>query len=637
VDLDGGATQTSALLRDTDGGGTPDSGEDFNANGIIDNNETDPRDPESDFPIFDLDFDGMSNPFETTLGLNTSDADTDDDGVPDGLEPNPTLDMDFDGLIDTRDPDSDNDGLADGTELGFGCGQFGTLPDVDRCRPDLDPTTRTFAIVLSSDRGSAGDGSEDANLNGRVDPGESDPNLDVDDSLVLDSDFDGLSDALELLLCLDPNDADTDDDGVGDGDEANPTLDMDGDVLVDARDSDSDNDGLFDGTEVGATCEAAATDVTKGQCVPDADEGTQQTSPVMFDTDGGGFGDGGEDSNFNGRVEQEETDPTDASDDFSTTNEDSDGDGLSYYAEQALGTSPFDRDSDDDGVLDGQEANPSANTDLDGDGLLNAMDPDSDGDGLLDTDHDGLKDPVDDCPTDPEDFDDFEDGDGCPELDNDKDGIADRDDKCPNDPADMDKFQDEDGCPDPDNDQDGIPDRDDKCPNDPEDKDKFQDEDGCPDPDNDKDGILDPNDKCPNEPESRNDFEDDDGCPDVKAEVTPDEIKVDMVYFDRDKATIKPESLPVLDAVVRVMKSHPEIEYVEVQGHTDERAPDAYNLGLSDRRAKAVVAYLIKNGVEKTRLRGKGYGETMPLVNESNEAAWAKNRRVVFQIVRRAK
>ena len=64
--------------------------------------------------------------------------------------------------------------------------------------------------------------------------------------------------------------------------------------------------------------------------------------------------------------------------------------------------------------------------------------------------------------------------------DRDGDGIKDDVDKCPDDPEDFDNFEDEDGCPDPDNDRDGIPDVDDKCPNIPEDKDGFQDEDGCP-------------------------------------------------------------------------------------------------------------------------------------------------------------
>jgi hypothetical protein len=98
-----------------------------------------------------------------------------------------------------------------------------------------------------------------------------------------------------------------------------------------------------------------------------------------------------------------------------------------------------------------------------------------------DRDGDGLKDDVDKCPDDPEDFDGFEDEDGCPDPDNDRDGILDVDDKCPDIPEDKDGFQDEDGCPEGeknDRDGDGILDNVDKCPDDPEDFDQFEDEDG---------------------------------------------------------------------------------------------------------------------------------------------------------------
>ena len=100
-----------------------------------------------------------------------------------------------------------------------------------------------------------------------------------------------------------------------------------------------------------------------------------------------------------------------------------------------------------------------------------------------DRDGDGIKDDVDQCPDDPEDYDDFEDSDGCPEPDNDRDGILDEDDACPNEPEDKDGFEDEDGCPEGnelDRDGDGILDDVDQCPDDPEDKDGFEDEDGCP-------------------------------------------------------------------------------------------------------------------------------------------------------------
>ncbi len=298
-----------------------------------------------------------------------------------------------------------------------------------------------------------------------------------------------------------------------------------------------------------------------------------------------------------------------------------------------------------------------------------------------DRDGDGLKDDVDKCPDDPEDFDDFEDEDGCPEPDNDHDGILDVDDECPNDPEDKDGFEDEDGCPEGnefDRDGDGILDKDDECPDDPEDKDGFEDLDGCPDIDNDQDGILDVDDLCPDDPEDADGFEDQDGCPDpdndndrildgddqcprVDGEtqeetaetyngnedddgcpdrgrviVTDTKIEIlDKIYFEYNKATIKSQSFPILDAIVATLEGNPGISLIEIQGHTDERGSDSYNLDLSDRRAASVRTYVTDHGIDASRLQSQGYGETQPLEARSNEAAWAKNRRVEFLILKR--
>jgi OOP family OmpA-OmpF porin len=287
-----------------------------------------------------------------------------------------------------------------------------------------------------------------------------------------------------------------------------------------------------------------------------------------------------------------------------------------------------------------------------------------------DRDGDGYKDDVDQCPDDPEDFDDFEDEDGCPEPDNDKDGILDDPDKCPNepetkngfqdedgcpdsttfdrdgdripddvdkcpdDPEDFDNFEDEDGCPDPDNDKDGIKDIEDACPNVPEDKDGFEDSDGCPDPDNDHDRILDVNDKCPNEPETYNGVKDDDGCPDQGlSEVRKGHIvTMKPIYFETDKDIIKPESFPVVDAVAAAINGNPWIELVEIQGHADERGDDAHNLDLTERRAASVRRALEERNVLPSKLKSHGYGETKPICKEHNETCWSKNRRVEFII-----
>ena len=289
-----------------------------------------------------------------------------------------------------------------------------------------------------------------------------------------------------------------------------------------------------------------------------------------------------------------------------------------------------------------------------------------------DRDGDGIKDDVDKCPDDPEDFDGFQDEDGCPDPDNDNDGILDKDDRCPNepedrdgdqdedgcpegsdgdrdgdgildskdkcpdDPEDKDGFEDQDGCPDPDNDKDGIPDKADACPNDAEDKDGFEDQDGCPDPDNDKDGIPDVVDKCPNEPETFNGFEDEDGCPD-KGLVVIDKDNIlilKKIKFKTASAEILPESNEILDAVATTLIHHPEFTLVEVAGHADERATDEYNLRLTQDRVNSVMAGLIVRKVNKSTLRAKGYGEFCPEDPGHNEEAWEKNRRVEFKIVK---
>jgi OOP family OmpA-OmpF porin len=289
-------------------------------------------------------------------------------------------------------------------------------------------------------------------------------------------------------------------------------------------------------------------------------------------------------------------------------------------------------DRDGDGYKDDVDKCPDEPEDFDGfqdaDGC---PDPDNDNDGILDVD--------DRCINEPEDRDGDQDADGCPEGgdgDRDGDGILDSRDKCPDVPEDRDGFQDADGCPDPDNDKDGIPDKQDACPNDPEDKDNFQDADGCPDPDNDKDGIPDIVDKCPNEPETFNGYQDEDGCPDKGSVIIQENniIILEKIKFRTNSAEILPESNKILDAVATTINHHPEFVLLEVAGHADERADDAYNLRLTQDRVNSVMAALIQRGVDKNRIRSKGYGEFCPEDPGHNEKAWEKNRRVEFKIVK---
>ncbi len=246
-----------------------------------------------------------------------------------------------------------------------------------------------------------------------------------------------------------------------------------------------------------------------------------------------------------------------------------------------------------------------------------------------DRDGDGILDPDDQCPDDPEDLDGFEDEDGCPEdQDTDGDGISDTSDACVLVPEDADGYLDTDGCPEPDNDLDGVLDGADRCPNEPEDPDGFQDEDGCPDLDNDADTLTDVQDQCPNEPGPVAEQ----GCPRVyeDVEVTATAIRINQkVYFEFDRAVIRPVSFDLLNTVAQVLTDYPDIQ-VQVEGHTDSRGRDSYNERLSGERAAAVRTYLISRGIADSRLTAQGYGEARPIDSNRTSAGRAANRRVEF-------
>ena len=110
-------------------------------------------------------------------------------------------------------------------------------------------------------------------------------------------------------------------------------------------------------------------------------------------------------------------------------------------------------------------------------------------------------------------------------------------------------------------------------------------------------------------------------------------IELNNLFFDFDKAILKPESGPELDRIVALMKDKPSIE-IEIVGHTDNAGPDSYNLKLSERRAKAVVAYLSKKGVAKGRTKAQFFGETKPVETNETEEGREKNRRVEFKILK---
>jgi len=122
---------------------------------------------------------------------------------------------------------------------------------------------------------------------------------------------------------------------------------------------------------------------------------------------------------------------------------------------------------------------------------------------------------------------------------------------------------------------------------------------------------------------------------DPKVTVTSKQIVTDTIYFETGKAAIKPESHATLDAVAAAFAREKKLGLVEIQVHTDSRGSDAWNLKVSQARAQAIYDYLVAKGVDASRLRAKGYGETQPIDKRANEAAWAKNRRTVFVILQR--
>jgi outer membrane protein OmpA-like peptidoglycan-associated protein len=218
-----------------------------------------------------------------------------------------------------------------------------------------------------------------------------------------------------------------------------------------------------------------------------------------------------------------------------------------------------------------------------------------------DTDGDGIPDDIDACPTEPEDHKEPDPSDGCPALsDRDGDGIPDKFDKCPDQPEDKDGIDDSDGCPEDDADQDGIPDTKDACPKEP----------GQPDPDPKKNG-------CPR-------F--------IHLEGSTVRV-LQQVHFQTASATILPDSFPMLQEIVALLKANPDIRRMRIEGHTDNRGNADMNLDLSKRRAASVRQWLVDHGIAGGRLESEGYGLTQPIASNDSDEGRALNRRVEFKIV----
>jgi OOP family OmpA-OmpF porin len=136
--------------------------------------------------------------------------------------------------------------------------------------------------------------------------------------------------------------------------------------------------------------------------------------------------------------------------------------------------------------------------------------------------------------------------------------------------------------------------------------------------DSDGDGVCDADDKCPSTPAGTT--VDKVGCP------CSQELKV---LFDFDKSELRPESITELERVVKFMNDVP-FATAKIDGHTDSVGSEEYNLALSDRRAKAVFDYLSSRGVDPSRLKSQGFGESNPIAPNDTAEGRQLNRRVML-------
>ncbi|MCW3162033.1 OmpA family protein [Chryseobacterium oryctis] len=235
--------------------------------------------------------------------------------------------------------------------------------------------------------------------------------------------------------------------------------------------------------------------------------------------------------------------------------------------------------------------------------------------GNRDRDKDGILDKDDLCPDTPG-LPEFQ---GCPDTDG--DGVPDKDDQCPDVAGPVENN----GCPWPDTDGDGVIDKDDACPT----VAGPAENNGCPWPDTDNDGILDKDDACPTVP----------GLPEYNGCPKPTKVKekelqeqVNSIYFDFNKATIKAESTSALDKAADLIKREGG-KYL-LEGRTDAKGAEAYNLKLSRERAAAVVAALDARGVDANALKSIGVGESKATVSEkASDAERQVDRKVVVTAI----
>jgi len=178
------------------------------------------------------------------------------------------------------------------------------------------------------------------------------------------------------------------------------------------------------------------------------------------------------------------------------------------------------------------------------------------------------------------------------------------------------------GCPDAD--EDGVADKDDECPNEAgpvENK-------GCPWPDTDGDGVSDKEDACPEEAGSA----ENNGCPEISVEVvkTLNEIATNINFAGGSDRIQGKAVMDALNEIKTLLDNNPNGNLI-IEGHTSSDGAAEANLILSQKRAAAVKAYLVKLGVNPDRLKTEGYGEDRPIADNDTPEGRTLNRRVQFR------
>jgi outer membrane protein OmpA-like peptidoglycan-associated protein len=186
-----------------------------------------------------------------------------------------------------------------------------------------------------------------------------------------------------------------------------------------------------------------------------------------------------------------------------------------------------------------------------------------------------------------------------------------------------------------DNDGDGIANGIDACPNASGVASNLAERHGCP-PDRDGDGIIDGEDACPDVVGSTSPDPTRNGCKSLVRVTGQSLVISQQIQFATGGDVVLPASEPTLLELSQLLGEHPEITRIAVDGHTDNVGRDANNLGLSRRRALAVVRWLVAHGVDERRLEARGFGPKQPLESNDTEAGRSKNRRVEFIIRKRS-